>query len=72
VRRCAPLPSARSAPERSKALEERRGLLDRYARAAGRDPADISIALSLVVCLADTDAQARDKLQSSSFGLFFR
>src|SRR5260370_37309510 len=32
----------------------------------------MSIALQLVVCLADTDAQARDKLGNSSFGGFFR
>src|SRR5260370_33332914 len=32
----------------------------------------MSIALQLVVCLADTDAQARDKLRNSSFGVFFR
>jgi len=53
-------------------IAEGRRLLDLYARAAGRDPAEISIALQLVVCLADTDAQARDKLRNSSFGVFFR
>ena len=60
---------ARIGPEQ---IAEGRNLLDRYAQAAGRDPAEISIALSLVVCLADTDARARDKLRSSSAGLFFR
>ena len=53
-------------------IAEGRRRLDRYALAAGRDPVEISIALQSVVCLADTDTQARDKLRSSSFSLFFR
>ena len=46
--------------------------LDQYARAAGRDPSDISIALQSVVCLGDTDEQVRERFEASAFDLFRR
>ena len=41
-----------------------------YARAAGRDPADITIGLQSVVCLADTAEQACERLEHSTFEMF--
>ncbi|OBA88592.1 hypothetical protein A5662_02410 [Mycobacteriaceae bacterium 1482268.1] len=41
-----------------------------HARDVGRDPADITIALQSVVCIADTSAQAREKFRRSTFQLF--
>ncbi len=46
-------------------IRQGRALLDRYAREAGRDPATISTALQLVVCLADTPAAAREAFERS-------
>lgn len=43
-----------------------------YAGAAGRDPADITIGLQSVVCLADTTQEARERLERSTFDLFRR
>ncbi len=40
------------------------------ARDAGRDPADITIGLQTVVCLADTADKARERLEHSTFELF--
>jgi probable F420-dependent oxidoreductase len=51
-------------------LAEGRATLARYARAAGRDPATIAIALQSVVCLGDTSEQARETFLNSSFDLF--
>jgi probable F420-dependent oxidoreductase len=47
-----------------------RAALDRYARAAGRDPGDITTALQSVVCLGDTAEAARETFLASSFDLF--
>jgi probable F420-dependent oxidoreductase len=41
-----------------------------YARAAGRDPADVTIGLQTIVCLAETADKARERLQRSTFELF--
>jgi probable F420-dependent oxidoreductase len=41
-----------------------------YARAAGRDPAAVSIALQSVVCIADTAREARERFEHSTFELF--
>ncbi|MGH7910484.1 MAG: LLM class flavin-dependent oxidoreductase [Candidatus Dormibacteraceae bacterium] len=49
-------------PER---IRDGRARLTAYARAAGRDPASISIAPQLVVCLGPTDAQARETFERS-------
>ena len=54
-------------PER---IREGRTKLEKYARAAGRDPATITTALQSVVCLGDTPEQARDRFLASSFDLF--
>jgi probable F420-dependent oxidoreductase len=43
-----------------------------YARAAGRDPAAITIGLQTVVCIADTAQQARERVEQSTFDLFRR
>jgi alkanesulfonate monooxygenase SsuD/methylene tetrahydromethanopterin reductase-like flavin-dependent oxidoreductase (luciferase family) len=43
-----------------------------YARAAGRDPAAVTIGLQSVVCIADTTQEARDRLERSTFDLFRR
>ena len=40
------------------------------ARAAGREPARITTALTLVVCLGDTPEQPREILENSAFGPF--
>jgi alkanesulfonate monooxygenase SsuD/methylene tetrahydromethanopterin reductase-like flavin-dependent oxidoreductase (luciferase family) len=53
-------------------IAEGRATLDRYARAAGRDPKTISTALQSVVCLGRTEEQARETFQNSSFDLFRR
>lgn len=49
---------------------QKRAVLDGYARAAGRDPAQITTALQSVVCLARTPEEARAKLENSAFDLF--
>jgi alkanesulfonate monooxygenase SsuD/methylene tetrahydromethanopterin reductase-like flavin-dependent oxidoreductase (luciferase family) len=41
-----------------------------YARAAGRDPADVTIGLQTVVCLAQTSDKVRERLEQSTFELF--
>jgi probable F420-dependent oxidoreductase len=51
-------------------LGEGRATLARYARAVGRDPADIAVALQSVVCLGTTAQQARETFLNSSFDLF--
>ena len=47
-----------------------RAKVSTYARAAGRDPADITIGLQSVVCIADTTQEARDRVERSTFDLF--
>jgi alkanesulfonate monooxygenase SsuD/methylene tetrahydromethanopterin reductase-like flavin-dependent oxidoreductase (luciferase family) len=47
-----------------------RGEVAEHARAAGRDPADITIGLQTVVCLAETADKARERLEQSTFELF--
>ena len=49
-------------PER---IAEGRGRLHRYARAAGRDPAALSVALQLVVCIGRSASQAREAFLAS-------
>jgi probable F420-dependent oxidoreductase len=51
-------------------IRQKRAVLDGYARAAGRDPAQITTALGSVVCIGDTPGQARETLENSAFGLF--
>ncbi|ORW84272.1 hypothetical protein AWC22_13600 [Mycobacterium riyadhense] len=41
-----------------------------YARAAGRDPAEVTIGLQTVVCLAPTAEKAGERLEGSTFELF--
>jgi probable F420-dependent oxidoreductase len=47
-----------------------RAKITSYARAAGRDPAAITIGLQTVVCIADTAQRARERFQRSTFDLF--
>lgn len=47
-----------------------RAKLASYAREAGRNPAEIAIALQSVVCLGDTREQAEEIFRNSSFDLF--
>jgi alkanesulfonate monooxygenase SsuD/methylene tetrahydromethanopterin reductase-like flavin-dependent oxidoreductase (luciferase family) len=49
-----------------------RAKVSSYARAAGRDPAAITIGLQSVVCIADTAHEARERLERSTFDLFRR
>ena len=49
-----------------------RAKVSTYARAAGRDPAAITIGLQSVVCIADTTQQARERVERSTFDLFRR
>jgi probable F420-dependent oxidoreductase len=49
-----------------------RSAVSAYARAAGRDPAEITIGLQTVVCIADTTQQARERVERSTFDLFRR
>lgn len=58
---------AKIGPDR---IREKRAVLDGYARAAGRDPAEITTALQSVVCLDDTPEKARARLERSAFDLF--
>src|SRR5581483_6661947 len=58
---------AKMAPGR---LAEGRAALDRHARAAGRDPAEVATALQSVVCLGATPQRARETFLGSSFDLF--
>ncbi|BDY31192.1 LLM class flavin-dependent oxidoreductase [Mycolicibacterium mageritense] len=51
-------------------IGEGRERIAQYARAAGRDPAAITIGLQTVVCIADTAEQAREKFERSTFELF--
>ncbi len=51
-------------------IAQKRAVLDGYARAVGRDPAQITTALQSVVCLARTPEEARAKLENSAFDLF--
>ena len=51
-------------------IAQKRAVLGGYARAAGRDPAQITTALQSVVCLARTPEEARAKLENSAFDLF--
>jgi alkanesulfonate monooxygenase SsuD/methylene tetrahydromethanopterin reductase-like flavin-dependent oxidoreductase (luciferase family) len=51
-------------------LAQGRATLARYARAVGRDPAGIAVALQSVVCLGPTPEQARETFLNSSFDLF--
>jgi probable F420-dependent oxidoreductase len=53
-------------------IVEGRAKISEYARAAGRDPDDISTALQSVVCLGNTAEQARETYLNSSFDLFRR
>jgi probable F420-dependent oxidoreductase len=48
-------------------ITEKRVVLDGYARAAGRDPVEITTALQSVVHLARTPGEARGKLENSAF-----
>jgi len=52
------------------AIAAGRARLDRYARDAGRDPSAITTALQSVVCLGDTEDEARETFRNSSFDLF--
>jgi probable F420-dependent oxidoreductase len=47
-----------------------RAKLDEYARAAGRDPREITVALQSVVCIGDTPEKAREIFQGSAFDAF--
>jgi len=47
-----------------------RAKVSSYARAAGRDPAAITIGLQSVVCIADTPREARERVELSTFDLF--
>jgi len=47
-----------------------RAKVSSYARAAGRDPAAITIGLQSVVCIADTPREARERVEQSTFDLF--
>lgn len=47
-----------------------RAKIAEYAREAGRDPADIAIALQSVVCIAESAAAAREMYERSAFTLF--
>ena len=58
---------AKLGPEK---IREGRAKLDKYARAAGRNPATITTALQSVVCLGTTAEQARETFMGSSFDLF--
>lgn len=58
---------AKIAPDR---LAEGRAALTRYARAVGRDPATIAVALQSVVCLGPTPERVRETFLNSSFDLF--
>jgi probable F420-dependent oxidoreductase len=58
---------AKIGPDRIRAGREK---VAGYARAAGRDPDDITIAVQSVVCLADTAAEARERVAHSTFNLF--
>jgi probable F420-dependent oxidoreductase len=49
-----------------------RAKVSTYARAAGRDPAAITIGLQTVVCIADTARKARERVERSTFDLFRR
>jgi len=49
-----------------------RSTVSTYARAVGRDPAEITIGLQTVVCIADTAQQARERVERSTFDLFRR
>jgi probable F420-dependent oxidoreductase len=49
-----------------------RAKLAEYARAAGRDPAELTTALQSVVCLGPTREAARETFRNSSFDLFRR
>jgi alkanesulfonate monooxygenase SsuD/methylene tetrahydromethanopterin reductase-like flavin-dependent oxidoreductase (luciferase family) len=49
-----------------------RAKVSAYARAAGRDPAGITIGLQSVVCIADTTQEARERVERSTFDLFRR
>jgi probable F420-dependent oxidoreductase len=61
--------AAKIGPEAIRAGREK---IAGYARAAGRDPKHISIALQLIVCLGDTEQKARETFLGSSFDLFRR
>jgi probable F420-dependent oxidoreductase len=54
------------------AIRTGRAKLADYARNAGRDPSAIATALQSVVCLGDTDEEARDRFAHSAFDLFRR
>lgn len=58
---------AKIGPDR---LAQGRATLARYARAVGRDPAGMAVALQSVVCLGPTPEQARETFLNSSFDLF--
>jgi probable F420-dependent oxidoreductase len=49
-----------------------RAKVSTFARAAGRDPAAITMGLQTVVCIADTAREARERLERSTFDLFRR
>lgn len=51
-------------------IAEGRAKIARYAESVGRDPNTIATALQSVVCIGDTEEQARDKFFNSSFDLF--
>jgi len=51
----------------AEAVAEGRRRLDHHARAAGRDPADITTAVQLNVCLAPTAGEAHDRFRRSQF-----
>jgi alkanesulfonate monooxygenase SsuD/methylene tetrahydromethanopterin reductase-like flavin-dependent oxidoreductase (luciferase family) len=49
-----------------------RAKVSTYAQAAGRDPADVTIGLQSVVCIADTAQEAGERVERSTFDLFRR
>jgi probable F420-dependent oxidoreductase len=60
---------AKVGPDRIRAGHSK---LEEYARAVGREPSTIAIALQSVVCLGDTMEQARERFAHSAFNLFRR
>jgi probable F420-dependent oxidoreductase len=58
---------AKIGPERIRAGREK---VAAYARAAGRDPSQITTALQSVVCIGDTKEQVRERFERSAFDLF--
>jgi probable F420-dependent oxidoreductase len=51
-------------------IAEGRAKIARYAAAVGRDPDSITTALQSIVCIGNTEEEAREKFFNSSFDLF--